>query len=463
MGACMYGYKLRRLLSGVAVSILLNSNASAIAAPVDDFIKSEMRKLNIPGLSLAVIKDRKIIKLAGYGLANVETGTPATPDSVYKIASLSKPFIATAVLLLVDENKVRLEDKVSQYLDATPEAWKGITVRQVLTHTSGIPRDPADYRPYEQQKPAAVIAAATKLPLSFPPGEKFLYSNVGYYILAQVIERASGMPWESFVAGRVFKPAGLKVTQLLTASIVPWRASGYDLADGQLVNAENWIASRPSAAFLSSVRDLAAWDIFMDTQNPLSSSSWTQMHTPPKLKDGQAGEYGLGWYVESYLGHSRIHHDGQYPGFRSAWERFEDDKLTVIILSNAGRPRLDSMSLKVAGYFAPALVAPTFAVTTKLPAAVTVAGVPTNIGFTLQANKPAPKTVLELEIWDAQNKSVSKQNLTDQDVPGGEAKSFNFVWTPPKAGQYWVNLGIYGPKFSPNYSWREHAGALTVE
>lgn len=445
------------------VAILLSVSAPALAAPVDDFIRSEMQKLNIPGLSLAVIKDRKIIKLAGYGLSNIETGSPATPDSVYKIASLSKPFIATALLLLVDENKVRLDDKISRYLEAPPPSWQAITIRQVMTHTSGIPRDPADYHPYEPQKPSAVIESAYALPLAFQPGEKFLYSNVGYYILAQIIEKASGTPWETFVADRLFKPAGLTATQPLTTAVVKGRASGYDLADGQLVNAENWIAARPSAAFLSTVRDLAAWDIFLDTRNPLSAASWAQAHTPPKLNDGRTGDYGLGWYVESYLGHTRVHHDGQYPGFRSDWERFEDDKLTVIILSNAGRPRLESLALKVAGYFVPALSAPTLNVSARLPAGTVTTGTATPIRFLLQSDKPAPKSVLELEIWDAQNKTVNKQNLTGQDIPAGDGKVFDFVWTPTKPGKYWVNLGIYGPKFSPNYSWSEHAGALTVE
>jgi CubicO group peptidase (beta-lactamase class C family) len=446
-----------------AIAILLNANASALAAPVDDLIKSEMQKLNIPGISLAVIKDRKIIKLAGYGLSNIETETAATPDSVYKIASLSKPFIATALLLLVDENKVRLDDKISPYLEGAPPSWQSITIRQVMSHISGIPRDPADYHPYEQQKPGAVIASAYALPLVFQPGEKFLYSNVGYYILAQIVEKASGMPWETFVADRLFRPAGLTATRPLTAGIIKGRASGYDLTDGQLMNAENWIAARPSAAFLSTVRDLAAWDIFLDTRNPLSSASWAQVHAPAKLNDGRTGDYGLGWYVESYLGHARIHHDGQYPGFRSDWERFEDDKLTVIILSNAGRPRVDSLALKVAGYFVPALSAPTLHVSARLPTGPVSAGAATSISFMLQSDKPAPKSVLELEIWDAQNKTVNKQNLTGQDIPAGSGKVFDFVWTPTKPGRYWVNLGVYGPKFSPNYSWSEHAGALTVE
>ncbi|WP_137862991.1 MULTISPECIES: serine hydrolase [unclassified Sphingomonas] len=434
----------------------------ARAAPVDDYIRSEMRKMGIPGLSIVVIRDRKIVKIAGYGSANLETRTPATPDSIYKIASLSKPFIASAILDLAADRKIGLDDRISQHLTGTPDSWKDITIRQVLTHTSGIPRDPNDYHPYQEQKPMAVIASAYTLPLSFKPGEKFLYSNVGYYILAQIIENATGAPWEGFVAARVFKPAGLQVTRPLTAAIVPDRAAGYDRVDGRLVNAENWVASRPSSAFLSSVRDLARWDIFLDDQRSRSPAFWEQTRTLPMLPNGRTGQYGLGWYVETYLGHARIHHDGQYPGFRSTWERFEDDKLTIIILTNSGQAPVESLALKVAGFYVPALAAPTFNTSVNLPTSSVASGSPVTIGFTLRAGKAAPKSVLELEIWDSENKAVYKQTKSGQDFAAGEGRRIDFQWTPAKPGKYWINLGIYGPKFTPNYAWAEHIGALTV-
>jgi CubicO group peptidase (beta-lactamase class C family) len=443
------------LAIGLAVS-------PARAAPLDDFIQSEMKKMGIPGLSIAVIKDGKIVKLAGYGSANLETRTPATPDTVYKIASLSKPFTAAAIQILAAEGKLSLDDKVSEYIKPTPGSWANITIRHLVTNTSGIPRDPADYRPYQEQKPMAVISSAFDLPLAFPPGEKFLYSNVGYYVLAQIIEIVTGAPWEEFVTARVLKPAGLQVTRPLTMQIVPDRAAGYDRVDGKLVNAENWIASRPSSAFLSSVRDLARWDIHLDGQRSRSPALWQQARTPPLLADGRPGEYGLGWYVESYLGRARIHHDGQYPGFRATWERFEDDGLTVIVLSNIGRARIESLALKVAGYYVPALVAPTFEVALNLATPSVASGSPVAIGFTVTAGKAAPKTNFELEIWDADNKAVHKHTISRQDFAAGESRRIDFVWTPEKSGRYWINLGIYGPKFTPNYAWSEHIGALTV-
>lgn len=453
----------RRMFNFILLFSMSFAAAPARADPVDDYIRSEMQKTNIPGLSIAVIRDGKIVKLAGYGWANLETRSPATPDSIYKIASLSKPFIASAIQVLAADRKIGLDDRISQYLTGTPDSWKDITIRHLLTHTSGIPRDPTDYHPYEVQKPMAVIASAYALPLLFRPGEKFLYSNLGYYLLAQIIENATGAPWEDFVAVRLFKPAGLQVTQPLTTAIVPDRASGYEVVDGTPVNAENWIASRPSSAFLSSVRDLARWDIYVNAQRSKSPAFWEQTRTRPILANGQPGSYGLGWYVESYLGHARIHHDGQYPGFRSTWERFEDDKLTIIILTNAGRARVESIALKTAGFYVPALVAPTFRTMLDLPKPIAPSGSPVTIGFTLRAGKAAPKSALELEIWDSENKPVFKQTKSGQDFAAGESRRIDFQWTPDKPGKYWINLGIYGPKFAPNYAWGEHLGVLTVK
>lgn len=456
------GFLFRKLAGALLISMGMAA-PPAHADPVDDLIGQEMEKMRIPGLSIAVIKDGKVVKLEGYGSANLETRTPATPDSVYRIASLSKPFIASAIQILAAEGKIGLDDPISRHLEGTPDSWKDITVRHLLTHTSGIPRDPADYHPYQDQAPMAVITSAYTLPLAFRPGERFLYSNVGYYVLAQIIANVTGAPWEEFVAARVFTPAGSQATRPLTTAIVPDRASGYDQVNGQWVNAENWIASRPSSAFLSSVRDLARYDIYLDDQRMRAPALWSQTRTPPILATGKPGEYGLGWYVESYLGHARIHHDGQYPGFRSAWERFEDDRLTIIILTNIGRARLESLALRIAGLYVPALVAPTFDTRAVLPSSGVARGLPVTIGFDVRAAKAAPGSVLELEIWDAENRPVHKQSLNGEDFVPGKSRRIKFSWTPDKPGTYWVNLGIYGPKFTPNYAWNEHIGTLTVK
>lgn len=364
----MYGSILMKMVgkawrySLLSATCLLACATHAVAEPVDAYIETEMKRLNIPGLSVAVIKDGAVIKTAGYGRANLETETPAHAGTVYKTASLSKPMIGVATLQLVQEGKISLDDKISRYLDDAPSSWSEITVRHVLTGTSGIPRDPPekDYRPYQDQPLSAVIKAAYPLPLRFRPGEKWLYSNVGYYILAEIISKTSGTSWDQFIAERIFAPAGMTCTEVTTTSrIVPHRAAGYhSTKEGVLVNAEDWIAVRPSGAFLSSVLDLAKWDAFVSRGAGLSDELRAVMWTPATLSGGGKANYGCGWIVDTYLGRSRRHHDGQFPGFRSDYERFDDDKLTVIVLANADNANVEPLALKIAGFYAPTLATP---------------------------------------------------------------------------------------------------------
>ena len=196
-------YMLRKRATIMLVSCAF---APLWADVTDDYINAEMKKSHVPGLSLAVVKNGRLIKSAGYGQCNVETATPATPETVYKVASLSKPIIATAVMLLAQQGKLNLNDKMAHYLSGAPSTWENITIKHLLTHTSGIARDPSDYHPYTEQQPAAVIKAASSMPLEFQPGEKWLYSNVGYFVLAEIISKVAGVPWSDFIAEQLFKP-----------------------------------------------------------------------------------------------------------------------------------------------------------------------------------------------------------------------------------------------------------------
>ena len=448
----------------LVLCVLIAAFVRVWAGEVDDYVTAEMQRSRIPGMSIAVVKDGKLIKAAGYGLANVETGTSATPETVYKTASLSKQILAAAIMLLVQEGKIGLDDKAEKYLNGSPESWKNITVRRLLTHTSGIVRDPSDYHPYKEQLPSDVIESAYSIPLNFQPGEKWLYSNVGYYVIAEIISKASGKPWSEFISERLFAPAGMTSTRTVAmTAIVPHRASGYELINGGLVNAENWIAVRPSGAFLSTVLDLAKWDAFMDSHSPLTASNREQMRTPVRLNNGASADYGFGWYVDSFLGRARIHHDGQYPGFRSDYERFEDDRLSVIVLANSGSSRLESFAIKVAGFYAPALLTPPFITSASIPAQSVSAGNPVTINIAAKDDgKAAPDSVVEMEIWDALRKPVHKQNKAHENFASGETKTIGFSWTPTKAGRYTVSVGVYGPKFTPSYSWNQEILTIKV-
>jgi CubicO group peptidase (beta-lactamase class C family) len=454
----------RHLRQRVLVALVITTCVAAHADPVDDYVREQMQKLHIPGLSIAVVKEGKLIKAAGYGVANVETRTPATAETVYKIASLSKPILATAVLLLVQDGKLGLDDKVGKYLPGSPESWKDITIRHLLTHTSGIVRDPADYHPYREQQPAEVIESVYPMPLSFQPGEKWLYSNVGYFVLSEIIGRVARKPWDEFVSERIFAPAGMTSTRTTNlAAIIPHRANGYEQKDGVLVNAENWIAVRPSGAFVSTVLDLAQWDIFMDSNRPLSALSRAQVQTPVALRDGKTADYGFGWYVGSFLGRARIHHDGQYPGFRSDYERFEADKLSVIVLANSGSSRVDSLAIKVAGFYVEALAMPPFTTSASVPVQPVPSGAPVAIKIAAKDDgKAAPDSVVEMEIWDESHNAVHKEDKTNESFAPNETKNYEFLWTPAKAGKYTVSVGVYGPRWTPSYSWNQEMVEITV-
>lgn len=431
---------------------------------VDEYVKQQMRELHIPGLSLAVLKEGRIVKASGYGMANVETNSLATPETVYKTASLSKPFIAAAILLLMQEGQIGLDDKVSKYLEGSPETWKEITVRHLLTHTSGIVRDPADYHPYSEQPITDVIQSVYPVPLSFPPGDKWLYSNVGYYALAEIITRVSGKPWDEFIAERLFAPAQMTSTRTTSVTdIVPRRANGYQQKESGMGNAENWIAVRPSGAFLSTVLDLAKWDALLDSVSPIKPSSRKLMWTPVTLNDKTSADYGFGWYVDSFLGRARMHQDGQFPGFRSDYERFEDDKLTVIVLANSDNASLASLAIKIAGFYASELATPPFSLSANVPAGPVKNGDPIIIKITAKDDgKAAPDSVVEMEIWDEAGHPVYKQDKQKESFGVGQTNNYTFVWTPTKTGTYTINIGAYGPRWTPSYAWKPKAAIITV-
>jgi len=343
-------------------AILLLCPRKAHADKVDDYIRLRMQKEHIPGLSLVVVREGKIIKAKGYGYASLELRAPAMPDTVYQIGSLTKQFTAAAILLLVQEHKVGLDAKISQYLDGTPETWKDITVRHLLTHTSGLPSDGilttaktffADYTEEE------MLQSATALPLLASPGEQFSYSNLGYDLLAMIIEKASGKSYADFVRERFFQPLGMTATKVNDKTVItPNRAQGYLWENGNLRLCEQISPTRfrGSGSLLSTALDLAKWDAALSTEALLTDASRKAMWTPMTLKDGKATDYGFGWFLSSVKQHTNIHHNGAINGFLANMSRFVDDKLTVIVLVNqSGLAGTERIATGVARLYIPAI------------------------------------------------------------------------------------------------------------
>jgi CubicO group peptidase (beta-lactamase class C family) len=319
----------------------------------DIFIKAEMERQRIPGLSLAVLKEGQIVKIAGYGVASLDLKTAATPETIYKIASVSKQFIATGIMLLVQEGKVGLNDPVRKYLERSPDEWKAITIRHLLTHTSGLVRDAPGFDPSKVQLDAEVIQTAYRSPLHFAPGDKWEYSNLGYFILAEVIRKVSNRHWAEYLSEKVFKPSGMTMTYPTNTGVsLPNRAVGYS-DNARLLVAADWRALRPSGAFLSTVTDLARWDAALYTDKILTDASRRQMWTPVTLNNGTSHPYGFGWELVSFRGRRLVYHSGGVPGFRAQFARFADDKLTVIVLMNLDDVDPDAIVRGVATFFLP--------------------------------------------------------------------------------------------------------------
>jgi CubicO group peptidase (beta-lactamase class C family) len=346
-----------KLIPLFSVILLLTATVGARGDRVDEFIKSKMKERQIPGLSLAVIRNGKIVKAKGYGLANVELNVAATPETVYRLASTGKLFIATGIMLLAEEGKLSLDDPVSKYLAGTPDAWQKITARHLLSHTSGVAKEAPGYDDFKIQNDANVIKTAYLLPLLFQPGEKAAYSNLGYFILGEIISKASGKPWSEYLNERVFKPLQMNATRTTSmADIVRNRASGYVINGDKLQNVQIPLALRPSGAFLSTVLDLAKFDAALYRERIIKKSSLEQMWQP--VKETEPGDelikgaaFGFGWVTAQVNGHRAVWKSGSNAGFRPVFLRFVNDNLTVVILANGERVRQTPLAFEVASFY----------------------------------------------------------------------------------------------------------------
>ncbi|PYI86368.1 MAG: serine hydrolase [Verrucomicrobia bacterium] len=343
--------------------MLLVLAAPGFADQVDDYIREEMKKQHIPGLSFAVVNDGKLVKSGGYGVANVELNAPAKPETVYQLQSITKSFTATGIMLLVEEDKVGVDDKICKYLDALPDIWKEITVRHLLTHTSGI-KDFINEPTVDLRKditPQDVIKSLADKPLNFQPGEKYTYSNTGYHLFGMIIHQVTGKLWGDFLRERIFEPLGMTDTRVISLSeIITNRAAGYGWVNDKLENGRfiaPTILAYAGGGLRSTVLDLAKWDAALYTEKLLKRSSLEQMWTAATLNDGSKTAYGFGWGLGSFQGHKYVEHSGaNITGFKTTFMRFVDEKLTIIVLTNQRTANPGNIAVGVAKlYLLPAV------------------------------------------------------------------------------------------------------------
>lgn len=327
---------------------------------IDALVATEMQRAQIPGLAVGIVRGATTIA-RGYGLANIEHQVPVTPATIFQSGSLGKMFTAAAVMLLVEDGRLALSDPITKFLPDAPPAWRRITIRHLLTHTSGIPDyddDTFDYR--RDYTDADLLRLACAMRLEFAPGEKWNYSNTGYMLLGLVIGKASGRFYGDLLAERVFAPAGMRTARVISdVDIVPNRAASYELVDGAVRNQHKWVAPKlnttADGSLYLSLQDLLAWDAVVRRRGILSASSWEQIFTPVRLNDGSSYPYGFGWDVEQRGGHALHQHSGSWQAFRTHLARFIGADLTIIVLANADQAKPGRIVDGIAGLIDPGL------------------------------------------------------------------------------------------------------------
>lgn len=339
--------------------VATNQNAAptALAQEIDALLRQTYRPEE-PGAAVIVVKNGDVILRAGYGMANLELGVAIEPHMVFRLGSITKQFTAVAILMLLEEGKLALDDEITRFFPDYPTQGHRITVEHLLTHTSGIKSytDMPEWMPLWRKDLtlAELIDVFKDQPMTFAPGSRWAYNNSAYVLLGAIIEAASGQSYEEFLQRRLFEPLGMAHSGYdHTERIVPGRAAGYAQGPEGFQNAPYLSMSHPHAAgaLISSVDDMARWDAALYTDTLLRRETLQRAWTPAVLTDGTETGYGYGWMLISYEGYRLIEHGGGIPGFLTDAIRVPDERLYVAVLTNRAvpDPSPDTIALKIVG------------------------------------------------------------------------------------------------------------------
>jgi CubicO group peptidase (beta-lactamase class C family) len=327
------------LAAGVAHAAPLPADQ---AAAVDAGVQEVLKKTGVPAASVAVVRDGQIAYVKAYGTQRLEPNTPARTDARYGIGSISKQFTAAAILLLAEEGKLKLDDPVGKYVPNLTDGDK-ITIRQVLSHTSGY-RDywPQDYVMAEMMRPTTpdyILNKWARVPLDFRPGDQWQYSNTGYTIAGLIIEKVSGEPYMQFLQERIFTPLHMTTaTETDTKPLAASDARGYRrFALGPVRPApkegSGWLYAMGGLAMTA--EDLARWDVSEIDQSLLKPESYKAQQTPVILNDGKDSGYGLGVFLGKAAGRRMVSHGGEISGFLAENRIYPDARTAVVVLTDA--------------------------------------------------------------------------------------------------------------------------------
>jgi CubicO group peptidase (beta-lactamase class C family) len=332
-------------------------------ASIDSFVTAEMARAHVPGAAVGIYSRGTVLLAKGYGFANLELSVPVKAETLFQSGSVGKQFVSAAIMMLVEEGRVSLNDSITKYFYGAPASWKPIRIKNLLSHTSGL----AEYESPERTGPkgpfylrldyteSQLLHKIEALPIENAPGAKWNYRNTNYVLLGFLIRRLTGMFYADYLAKRIFRPLGMTSTRLISeADVIPNRAAGYQWEDGALKN-QDWVSptfnSTADGALYFNVPDLAKWDAALYTTQLLTQSSLNAMWTVYKLNNGKPneGDYGFAWEITAQNSHRLIEHGGAWQGFTSQISRYPNDSLTVVVLANSDSARPDYMAHVIAG------------------------------------------------------------------------------------------------------------------
>jgi len=356
-GTTMVTGKLCKILAAL---ILINGLFACVASHnLTNSIDMEIDRLfstysgEQPGAAVMIVHNGEPVFAKGYGLAQLEPEVPVDTSSNFRLASITKQFTATAVLMFVDRGGLALDDSIRDYFPEFPAYTNDITIRHLLQHVSGL----KDYEPIygnrfpEQVTDSGVVEIVSQTERGdFTPGSQYHYSNTGYAVLAVLVERLSGQSFADFLAENIFEPVGMSNTLAFDGSHpVSNRAYGYTVKNGQVFASDQsaWSAVLGDGGVYSSLDDLLKWDQFL-YENDLISPALVEATFTPGRED-----YGFGWRIDDYRGHRRHHHSGSTSGFRNFIQRFPDEQLTIVILTNRAAPDVAPLGDKLADLYLP--------------------------------------------------------------------------------------------------------------
>ena len=344
---------LQRLLRSLAAAILV-VQCFVLPTPVlgqqgnqekleriSELIRRQIEREHLAGVAVCVLERGTPVYSEAFGYADWSTSRRLTKDTPFQIASLSKQFAAASIMLLVREGAIKLDDKISQHMDQLPSAWNDITIRQLLSHSSGIkdyvefPNIRQDYQVDLERD--EILERIYSYPLDFEPGTDFKYSNSGYLIVGHLIEEVAGIEYSEFLNKRVFAPLGMDHSRLEPLQNKDnHRAIGHDYADGEFnhstYNSPAWAFA--AGGILSSLNDLAKWDAAIDKCTILTKEELSTVWQPQRINEKES-EFGLAWMVRPAPGGKTfVYHFGNKPGFSVSMARLVEDRVTIIVLSN---------------------------------------------------------------------------------------------------------------------------------